>query len=185
MTVFNGEHKRKIYLLLTEFSDTGTRVIQALTGLKYPHASIGLDEDMNTFYSFVTKGFIVEKINRYVKPGRKNIPCRLYEMTVSEETYMKIKQALEEFIEFGEYFYYSKKSLVMSLLGLPYRTSRFGFFCSQFVAFILRESGIISKMKSINGYFSDNLSDVSGMRLRFQGNLRVMMQNYCSVPCTT
>ena len=85
--------KRKVYLLLTKFPDTGTKIINILTGLKYPHASIGLEEDINTFYSFVTKGFIVEDINRYAKPGRKTIPCQLYEMYVTEETYLKIKQA--------------------------------------------------------------------------------------------
>ena len=174
---------RKVYLLLTKFSDTGTKVIRALTGLKYPHASIGLDEDMNTFYSFVKKGFLVEKINRYVKPGKKAIPCRLYEMTVSEETYLKIKQVLEYFIEFREYFHYSRTSLALSLLNFPYRRNRFGFFCSQFVAFILQRSGAIKEITNVNQYFSDDLSSFSEMRLKYQGNLKNMMHNYCPAPC--
>lgn len=55
---------KKIYILFTRFPDNGSKVIEALTGCYYPHASIGLEEDWNTFYSFVTKGFIVEKITR-------------------------------------------------------------------------------------------------------------------------
>lgn len=185
MNILKQEQKiqRKVYLLLTEFPDKGTKVIKALTGLEYPHASIGLEEDMNTFYSFVTKGFIVEDINRYAKPGRKAIPCQLYEMHVSEETYLNIKQSLAYFIEFKDMFYYSKKSLVMSILRLPYKRSRFGFFCSQFVAYILQKSKANQEIKSVNKYFSDKLSCISGMRLKYQGNLRSMLDNFCTLPC--
>ena len=178
------EHKkRKIYLLLTRFPDTGTRIIKLITGLKYPHASIGLEEDMNKFYSFVTKGFIEEDINRYTKPGRKAIPCQLYEMYVSEETYSKIKKAIEYFIEFKELFYYSRTSVTLSLLKLPYKSSRFGFFCSQFVAYILQKGQANEEIKSVNKYFSDDLSCISGMRLKYQGSLRSMFERFCVLPC--
>ena len=174
--------QRKVYLLLTKFPDKGTKVIKALTGLEYPHASIGLEEDMNTFYSFVTKGFIVEDIKRYTKPGRKTIPCQLYEMHVSEETYFEIKQVLSYFIEFKDMFYYSKKSLVMSILRLPYKSSRFGFFCSQFVAYILQKSKANQEIKSVNRYFSDKLSCISGMNLKYQGNLKSMLDKFYALP---
>ena len=62
--------KRKIFILLTKFYDTGSKLLRFATGTYYTHASIGLEEDMNTFYSFVLKGFIEEKITRYNKPGR-------------------------------------------------------------------------------------------------------------------
>ena len=185
MVIFKQEQKtkRKVYLLLTKFPDTGTRIIKALTGLRYPHASIGLEEDMNTFYSFVTKGFIVEDINRYAKPGKKTIPCQLYEMYVSEETYLKIKKALEYFIEFKELFYYSRTSLALSLMKLPYKRSRFGFFCSQFVAYILQKSQANTEIKSVNKCFSNELSCISGMRLKYQGNLRSMLDSFYALPC--
>ena len=120
--------QRKVYLLLTKFPDKGTKVIKALTGLEYPHASIGLEEDMNTFYSFVTKGFIVEDIKRYTKPGRKTIPCQLYEMHVSEETYFEIKQVLSYFIEFKDMFYYSKKKSCYEYFKVTVQNQSFRFF---------------------------------------------------------
>ena len=63
------KHPRKISILLTRFPDNGSRAVSMLTRFYYTHASIGLDEDMNTFYSFVTKGFLVEKVTRYIRPG--------------------------------------------------------------------------------------------------------------------
>ena len=45
--------KRKIFILLLHFSDIGSLAMQYYTDFYYTHASIGLEEDMNTFYSFV------------------------------------------------------------------------------------------------------------------------------------
>ncbi len=55
-------NKRKIYILLTRLSDNASKAIGILTNSYYTHASIGLEEDLNTFYSFVTKGFKIEKM---------------------------------------------------------------------------------------------------------------------------
>jgi hypothetical protein len=62
-----------------------SKMVQFFTRCYYTHASIGLEEDMNTFCSFVIKGFRVEKITRYEKPDRESFPCMLYEMEVSDE----------------------------------------------------------------------------------------------------
>ena len=56
---------RKITILLTQYPTAMASVLQWLTDFPYTHTSIGLEEDRNTFYSFVKKGFIVEKITRY------------------------------------------------------------------------------------------------------------------------
>lgn len=48
--------ERKVYLLLTRFSDNGSKTIGALTKYYYTHASIGLEEDMNTFLQLCMQG---------------------------------------------------------------------------------------------------------------------------------
>lgn len=53
---------RKLYILLTRFPDRGSKWIQVLSGCRYAHAAIGLDEDLNKFYSFKVKGFITEDV---------------------------------------------------------------------------------------------------------------------------
>ena len=169
---------RQIYLLLTRFPDNGSKVFELLTGCYYPHASIGLEEDLNTFYSFVSKGFIVEKITRYVKPDRAPFPCQLYELEVSESAYSRIKKALEHFIAFKEQLHYSKFALTMSILRIPYKRNRFGFFCSQFVAHILQHSGEIKLKKSSSRYLSGDLRKLSGIKLQFQGNMKTMIDYF-------
>lgn len=168
----------KIYLLFTRFEDKGTKAIQALTGCKYPHASIGLEEDMNTFYSFVTKGFIVESVTRYVKPEKIPYPCQLYEIEVAEETYERIKEVIKYFIDLKGLVYYTKLGLILSLLHLPYKRNRFGYFCSQFVAHVLQQGGAVRLEKGSHHYFSEDLKRLPGMQLVFQGNLKSMINRY-------
>ena len=118
--------KRKIYILLISFPDNGSKVIRAIKSCYYTHSSIGLEEDPNTFYSFVTKGFIVEKLTRYIKPERVPFPCCLYELEVSEKVYETVKKILGYYIEFKSVVYYSKLGLILSLLRIPYKTNRYG-----------------------------------------------------------
>lgn len=174
--------RKKIYLLLTRFPDNGTKAIQALSGCYYPHTSIGLEEDMNTFYSFVSKGFIVESIIRYVKPGREPFPCQLYELEVSEKVYNRVKMILNSFVELRELMHYAKLGLILSLFHIPYKSSQFGYFCSQFVAEVLSRSGAVELKKRSNRYFSEELKRLPGMKLHFQGNLQTMIKHFGLIP---
>ena len=174
--------KRKIYLLLTKFPDNGSKAISALTGCRYPHASIGLEEDMNTFYSFVTKGFIVESITRYTKPDREPFLCQLYELEVSESVYNRVKEIVDYFVQFKGMLHYTKLGLVLSLFHIPYKRNRFAYFCTQFVAEVLEYSGAAKLRKKSTRYFSDDLKSLPGMKLSFQGNMKTMIKRFGIVP---
>ena len=168
--------KRKIHILLSDFRDRGSKIIAAMTGCSYPHASIGLEEYMNTFYSFVTKGFIVESITRYVKPGREPYPCELYSLEVSDRVYMRIKAILTYFVKFKPYMHYSKLGVAFSLLHIPYIPSPLGFFCSHFVAHVLEGSGAVTLRKSSRKYFSGDLRLLPKMKLCYKGNMKNMVE---------
>ncbi len=168
----------RIHILLSNFLDTGSKVITALTGCRYPHASVGLDEDINTFYSFVSRGFIVEKISRYIKPGRAAYPCRLYTLEVSDRVYLRIKELISYFVKYKPYLGYSRLGIALSLLGIPYRPSPLRFFCSQFVAEVLERAGAVRLKKKSTRYFSDDLCSLPGMKLSFQGNMKTMLETY-------
>jgi hypothetical protein len=77
--------KKKIYILLTRLPNTAAPIIEAMTGSYYTHTSIGLEEDMNTFYSFGFKGFVAEKITQRVRPDKTPFPCQLYELDKAEK----------------------------------------------------------------------------------------------------
>lgn len=174
--------KRKIYLLFTRFPDNGSKVISVLTGCRYPHTSIGLEEDLNTFYSIVSKGFIVESITHYVKPDREPFPCQLYELEVSEKVYGRIKEILEHFIDRKREVRYAKFGLIMSLFHIPYQSTAYSYFCSEFVADVLYYSGAAELKKKSNRCFSEDLKRLPGMKLHFQGNLKTMIHHFGLTP---
>ena len=128
--------QRNLFILLTQFPGRESRLLRWYTRCPYTHVSIGLDEDMNTFYSFVMKGFIVEDISRYNRPGRKPFLCELYSMEVSEQTYQEVRSHINAFVRNRKKLHYSKLGLALSLAGIPLKIKN-GYICSYFVAEIL------------------------------------------------
>lgn len=173
--------RKKVLLLLSKFSDSKSKAISVITHFYYTHASIGLSEDRNTFYSFVLHGFIVEKISRYVKPKKKPAPCELYEAEVTDKVYGKVKNTLSGFVKRKEELHYSLFGLILSLMHIPHISRRF-FFCSQFVAHILGKCHAAKLWKSSSLYFPRDLRKLPEMKLVFQGDMQGMMKQYHLCP---
>ena len=168
---------RHITILLTRFPDPYSKTVSVWTRFHYTHASIGLDEDVNTFYSFVTKGFIVEKVTRYVRPEWKPLPCELYHIPVTEEHYQHIKEILRTFVERKSSLQYTKLGVLLSLLRIPHKRKN-KYFCSQFVAEVLKDSqcAIISKHPSL--YMPKDISKLPQKHLVFKGTLPDMVKKF-------
>ena len=164
---------KKIYILLTKFADFRGRVLSFMAGSYYTHASIGLEEDPNTFYSFVLKGFRVEKLHRYLKPGREPYPVKLYEIEVAEHTYRKIKEIIDYFVAYKSRMHYTTFGLFLSLLRIPYQRKS-TYFCSQFVAHILQQVGIIPAHHKPALYLPQDFSNLPGATLLFSGNMQTL-----------
>lgn len=168
---------RRIMILLTRFPDHGSRLISLFTRCYYTHASIGLMEDHNTYYSFVRKGFLVEKAHRYIRPEWKPLPCKLYELPVSEENYEKIKEKLQNFIERRSFLKYSKLGVVLALFQIRHKLKN-QYFCSQFVAEIVKEIDPEQLTKDPSLYFPKDLSFLPQNTLIFQGTLPEMLHSF-------
>lgn len=174
--------RKTIYVLLTRFPDGGSKAISALTCSYYTHASIGFEEDMNTFYSFVNKGFIVEDLSRYAnKPGREPFPCQLYEIQVTERIYNAAKKIVSRFEDNKKHMKYTVFGVAMCMFNVKYHKNR-SYFCSHFVAEVLKRSKAVNLKKDTSLYFPKDLKKVDGLKLGFTGNLRGMINHFGIVP---
>lgn len=178
----NGE-KKKIYILLTRFPDNGSKVIGFLTNSFYTHASIGLEEDMNTFYSFVTKGFMIEKITKYVRPDREPYPCRLYEMEVSPQKYEAIKYTINGFIARKNIYRYSVLGVILGLFHIPV-IQKHHYFCSQFVAEVLGNTDAVHLEKSSALYYPCDLIKLPNKAKIFEGDLQSFLRRFVLQTCS-
>lgn len=170
--------QRKITILLTQYPTAMASALCWLTDFPYTHTSIGLSEDRNTYYSFVKKGFIVEKVTRYNKPGRAPFPCALYEIPVPEFMYQRIKTLLEEYVQRKEDLRYTHRSMLLSLLlYIPYQMED-RYFCSHFVAEVLKRAQLIGEDKDSVLYLPKDFVKLPSAKMVFQGNLHGLSEAY-------
>ena len=173
--------KRKLFILLTRFPGLDAKLLMSCMRFPYSHASVGLEEDLQTYYSFVVKGFIVEDIVRYCKPGRAPFPCALYELEVPEPVYNMVKVTLQDFVQRKKSLRYSFIGILLSLIHIPTRWKG-RYFCSQFVAEVLQKCKATKLKKSSTLYFPKDLLHLPGMKLVFQGDLLKLSQNPPALP---
>lgn len=89
--------ERTVYILLTRSGTWFSRLIHLATQDSYTHASIGLDGPDGPFYSFARKhphlalpAGLVEEAPAAERGAE--MPCRLYELKVSEDVYRRLRR---------------------------------------------------------------------------------------------
>lgn len=156
---------KKVTVLLTKYPDRVSSVIYYLTGRTYTHASLGVN---GAYYSFNYKGFCTETIALHRKRGVGK--SMLYELNISDKAYEQICDQIQYFQQHRERFHYSRLGVICCFLHIPFHR-RNHYFCSQFVAEVLKKSGAVPLKAPAELYlpshffreFSDN-SRVSKMQ---------------------
>lgn len=165
-----------VYIILTDTGTMFTRCIKLFTRKPHNHASISFDPELIEVYSFGRKkpnnpfigGFVKEDIrNDFFKNAR----CVIYSIAVTEEQKEKMMQKIKE-IENNKHFYrYNLIGLFFILLNIPYQRKN-AYFCSQFVASVLYESGDFIGGKPPCLTTPYDLLDTDKMSPIYEGNLQ-------------
>lgn len=131
---------RQISVLLTKYSDWISTVIYHIGGHGYTHSSIALEEDQDTYYSFNYRGFAVETMEKHRRRGVKQSCC--IQLQVSDEAYSQMKEQLQNMLDTREDYSYTRLGVLFCVLKFPFRWKNH-YFCSQFVAELLKNSGAV------------------------------------------
>jgi hypothetical protein len=139
--------ERKIYLLLTDTRTVLTRMIKSYTKKPYNHASIAFDADLLEVYSFGRKTPRNPFIGGFVREDMDSIlfrqsDCAIYSLTITDDEYLKMQKFIQDIAAKKEEYRYNFIGLFGVLFQKPIKRKN-AFFCSQFVASVLRESQII------------------------------------------
>lgn len=167
---------RTVYILLTRSGTWFSRLIHLATQDQYTHASIGLDGPSGPFYSFARKfehfalpaGLVEEQVGPEVQEKRREVPCCLYELTVSQETYSQLRRRLSCMYAQREEYHYSVLGTLACWFNLPLQR-RHHYFCSQFVAELLQDCGAAELPKPPALLRPSDLCRVNGLRAVHQG----------------
>jgi len=141
---------RNIYIVLIQSPTLPAKIIRLFKRKdKYTHAAISMDKELHYMFSFGRRWeyspfigcFKQEKIHEGVYGKCAELPGVILELMVTEEQYDKATSELERFISNGNLFKYNYMGLIYNFLKLNYKQN-YRFFCSEFVYYILNESGI-------------------------------------------
>lgn len=175
--------KNYIYIVLTRTNTTISKLIHLIKKDEYTHASISLDKDLSVLYSFGRKythypfigRFMIENINKGVYKSCNKLPGAIIKIEVSEEEYKKVKRLLNYFISNRNHYKYNYRGLYHSLLNKPVSYED-RFLCSEFVYYILNESGIVDFKIPRNLVRPQSFLDVEG-KLTYKGDLKKLIKN--------
>lgn len=147
------ENMKEVYILLSQTHTVPSRLIKLYTKNPYSHASIAFDERLDEMYSFARRGiwnpfnagFIREYIHTGIFGRNVSTRCILYRLKVTDEQYSKMREIINEFNSDRMSYSYNYTGVIGVAFGYPVTKNK-KFFCSQFVAYVLKNSGVeISK----------------------------------------
>ncbi|WP_077298160.1 hypothetical protein [Virgibacillus pantothenticus] len=164
-----------IYLL---FTDTGTNLAKAIhffTKQSLNHVSIGFDEDLKELYSFGRKrpknpfigGFVREDIR---SDFLKKSDCAVYRFNVSDEEREQILHHINQIEREKDRYRYNFIGLIGILLQIEINR-KCAFFCSQFVATVLKNAGAFQIKKPTCFVTPEDIRSHEGMQLIYEGRL--------------
>ena len=167
---------KNVYLL---FSSTGTmlaRTIDLYTRTSFNHVSIALDESLGQVYSFGRKrpknpfigGFVKENYNL---PFFLHANCAIYQFKVTEYEYEKLREQLLLMEAQQDLYRYNFLGLFGVVMNKEFQRQN-AFFCSQFVATLLKDCGIYHNAKPAGLTRPQDLRDWQELKLVYQGELR-------------
>jgi hypothetical protein len=154
-----------------------SRLIHRVTQAEYTHAAIALDEGLEYMFSFgrrrVSNPFIGcfkrESLNDEIYGDCAELPGVVAEISVTPAQYAEICSIIESFLLNHHNYSYNTLGLVRNLVRMPAESDT-RFFCSEFVYYVLNESGVCDFGMVRGGIRPEMLLEISG-RIAFEGNL--------------
>ena len=173
--------KKTIYIVLT---DTGTLLSKAIgmyTRKDLNHASIAFDEQLTEMYSFGRKqrhnpfvgGFVKENVAEGIF---EHADCAIFSCEVTTEEYMKMRNKIRQIELTKELYRYNFIGLFAVAVNKDLQRKH-AFFCSQFVATIVNESGM--KMFTIkpNLVQPHHFAQLKCLKPVYEGDLQSYIRN--------
>lgn len=165
-----------IYLLFTNTGTLLTKAIGLYTKAEYNHVSLALDLELNEIYSFGRKhlrnpfwgGFVKENME---EKFFQKADCSIYACTISPKQSEKLLETLAFFKSRKDTYHYNVLGLFGVMLNKPIQRSN-AYFCSQFVAYLLIEAGIVSFDKPPELITPQDIQQIPGLISIYQGKLQ-------------
>lgn len=140
---------KTLYILLSRTDSIVSKIVRFFTKTYYTHASLAFDDELVFLYSSARKngvkmfpaGPTQESLYRGFFGRDAHTPCALYALEVDEAVYNSAKTEIDFFMENKNDYKFSVLGVIACKFGIKWQRKN-KFFCSQFVAEILKRSGM-------------------------------------------
>ena len=132
-----------------------SRLIHYATDADYTHISLAFDKELNHLYSSGRKngrtmfpaGPCRESFGNDFYSNSGRVPCKVYELPVSDEVYELAKQEVDEILKNADEYHYNIIGLLLCRMQISLNREHH-FFCSQFVSEVLKRSNALNLPKA-------------------------------------
>ena len=170
--------KKDIYIMISQTNTGCSKILQFFTRAPYNHASIALDENLNSLYSFARQnlyipliaGFVKEDINSGIYKIHDNTICEIYRLRITSAQYKALEKSIDKFKKNENKYRYNFAGLIAILFNVPYHRPRH-YVCSQFVAYVLEKSKVIEFDKHFTLMRPHDFKSLSELDLIYSGKL--------------
>ncbi len=175
---------RTIYVVLTKSDTYLSRFIHVITRASYTHASMSFEDKLQPLYSFsrfqafppLPAGLHNESLDVGFFEKYSHIPCAVYKIEVSEETYEKAKTEVETMLENADHYRFSILGLMLCGFHIPLTRKRH-YFCSQFVSHILETANVIELPRRPSLMRPSDYTKIDCLECIFEGKLNELKDN--------
>ena len=169
---------KSIYILLTRTNTVVSKCIHVATGNDFTHVSLSLDKKFTCLYSFGRKhkrtalpaGFVKESLNEGIMGDSNDINCAVYELKISNSSYKRLLRILDDMEMQMDIYRYNILGLPMCLLRVKKERKRH-YFCSQFVSYVLIQSGAVHIEKAPSLVKPADFQSLPGAIQIFRGSI--------------
>lgn len=174
---------KTIYILLTRSGTLLSKLVYAVTGASYTHASMAFDEELSCLYSSTRKnGYTMfpagpskEYLNKGIFRLRGNAPCALYALEVTDEAYARASRRAEHMMARGEMYRFNTLGLILCALHIRWQRRRH-YFCSQLVSEVLEKSGAMTLPKDSTLMHPNDYTQLPQLKCLYEGSLADLPQ---------
>ncbi|WP_370458069.1 hypothetical protein [Thalassobacillus sp. CUG 92003] len=169
---------KSIYIILSDTGSLFNKALKTVTLAPYNHASLALDDNLRSIYSFGRRepsnpfwgGFVKEDFVQGTFSWFPEATCAIYELRVTQREYQRLERIIKAFEHKYKHYLYN----YIGLLGIPVNQPLqlpATYFCSQFVAEVLHRAGRSLFKKASSLVTPDDFRQCADLTLVYQGRL--------------
>lgn len=147
-----SEKKKHIYIVVSATDSIVSKIIRKITGDKYAHSSISLEDDISEMYSFgrifprnpFIGGFVKESVAFGTMKRFRKSEIVVIRLTVSKDKYAEINEYITQMYVDRKKYHYNYLGLFLARRGIHRRKANC-YYCSEFVRELLDKFDIVEE----------------------------------------